>query len=90
VTKVIAVQGNLKKIRDGIENKGYKVVDLENTDEIIDAMVYSAVQNDNISSFTGRSFPGQNLSLGSNSAFVLMINADENTEEEIISLLEDI
>jgi hypothetical protein len=84
LTKVIAVQDNLQNIKDEIKRKGYKVVDLENTNEIIDAMVYSATIPDGISS------SNHNLGVGSNSAFVLMINADENSKDEIISLLEDI
>lgn len=81
MTKIIAVQDNLQTIRDEIKRKGYKVVNLENTDEIIDAMVYSGNRPDYGSS------SDNNIGVGSNSAFVLMINADEKTEEEIISLL---
>ncbi len=82
---VVVVQEGLDEISRSIEKVGYKVVDIDNTTEIIDAIIYSS---SNMGVDSGNFNDDPRIS-GSN-GFVVMINADENSEDEILSRLENI
>jgi hypothetical protein len=85
LTKVIAVQDGLQHLSYRLTGKGYRVVDIDNTLEAIDAILYSP------SMVNGSYKPNVNqLFTSGNNKFVLMINADEQSEDEILSMIDSI
>ncbi len=82
---VVVVQEGLDNISKNIEKAGYKVVGLNDTTESIDAIVYSPCSTN---THTGN-FDGNSRLSGSN-GFVVMINAGEYSDEEILTKLENI
>lgn len=82
--KVIAVQNGLDSIADKLRDKGYHVTDFNGTKEPIDAMIYSER--------VGYQTPPETTSsrfLMSNK-FVVMLNADEMDEDEIVNRVDAI
>jgi hypothetical protein len=82
---VVVVQEGLDHLSESLERAGYKVVGLYDTTENIDAIVYSPTGTDTHSG----NFDGSSRLSGSN-GFVVMINAGENSEDEILAKLENI
>jgi hypothetical protein len=76
--KVIAVQYGLTNITDKLKYKGYHVTSLNGTERAIDVMVYSGI----LENVSAKETP--NLTLPSNNRFVMMLNADEYDEDELI------
>ena len=82
---VVVVQEGLDSISKNLEEAGYKVVGLYDTTETIDAIVYSPFSTDT----HNENFDGKSRISGSN-GFVLMINAEESSEKEILTKLENL
>ncbi len=82
---VVVVQEGLDNISIKLEKAGCKVVGLYDTTENIDAIVYSPFSTD-----THKGNPDGNSRLSGSNGFVVMINAGENSEEEILTKLENI
>ncbi|SHJ14854.1 Uncharacterised protein family (UPF0180) [Geosporobacter subterraneus DSM 17957] len=82
--KVVAVQTGLDSIADKLRNKGYYVTDFNGTKEPIDAMVYSEQ--------VGYQMPPQVTSsrILLNNQYVVMLNADELGEDEIVNRIDAI
>jgi hypothetical protein len=80
--KIVAVQSGLEHIASRLKEKGYDVVDLGGADEPIDAMVYSEQ--------VGYDIPAEvrEPSISSNNQFVVMLNADELEENEILNKID--
>lgn len=82
VKKVIAVQTGLDHIANRLKNKGYQVTNMSETDEPIDAIIYSERAGyQNPPSIDAVAIP-------SNNQFVVMLNADELDEEEILNRID--
>ena len=82
---VVMVQDGLVDIGRRLKQEGYKVVDVDDTAEKIDAIVFSPSRADEAGS------PHDDeLRPGGNSGFVVMINADEKSDNDILSMLENI
>jgi hypothetical protein len=83
-SKVVAVQSGLDNIASRLRNKGYYVTDYNSVDEPIDALVYS----ENV----GYAQPPNmtNDKIPSNNQFVVMLNADELSEDEIVNRVDAI
>jgi hypothetical protein len=82
---VVVVQEGLENISESVEKAGFKVVGLYDTTENIDAIIYSPSSTDTHSG----TFDGSTRISGSN-GFVVMINAEEDSEDEILAKLENI
>jgi len=82
---VVVVQDGLDNISKSLEKAGYQVVGLYDTTENIDAIIYSPSGTDTHSG----NFDGKSRLSGSN-GFVVMINAEESSEDEILAKLENI
>lgn len=82
--KVIAVQNGLDGIADKLKKRGYHVTDFNGTKEPIDAMVYSEQ--------VGYSNPPEvtNSRMLMNNQYVVMLNADELEEDEIVNRIDAI
>ncbi len=80
--KKIAVQKGLDEGKETVEGQGYAVVDMDDTREPIDAIIYSG-------SFSVFDYSGSftNVYTGGDNKFVTMINADEKTLAEIVDIL---
>jgi hypothetical protein len=61
---------------------GYQVTDIDDTGDTIDAIIYSASLGNN-----DYRADSTDIETGGNNKFVAMINADEKSVEEIISML---
>ncbi|WZL74698.1 YkuS family protein [Clostridiaceae bacterium 35-E11] len=80
--KVIAVQTGLDHITKRLKGKGYLVTDMNETDRPIDAIIYSeSAGYQNPPSIKAVEIP-------SNNQFVVMLNADELDEEEILNRID--
>lgn len=83
-SKVIAVQGGLDSVANRLRNKGYYVTDYNAVDEPIDALVYS----ENVGYAHPPTMTSERVS--SNNQFVVMLNADELSEDEIVNRIDSI
>ncbi len=82
--KVVAVQSGLDGIASKLRSKGYFVTDYNCVEEPIDALIYSeSVGYSQPPSMTSERIP-------SNNQYVVMLNADEMSEEEIVNRIDAI
>ncbi|AOT68484.1 YkuS family protein [Geosporobacter ferrireducens] len=82
--KVVAVQSGLDSIANKLRNKGYYVTDFNGTSEPIDAMIYS----EQVGYQTPPEITSSRILL--NNQYVVMLNADELEEDEIINRVDAI
>lgn len=83
MAKTIAVSPNLNNIKDILTHKGYNVISDDNTTEIIDALIFSTKQT-----AKPHSVATNHLTPASNNEYVLLINGDEKSPDEIIDMIE--
>ncbi|MDO9574118.1 MAG: YkuS family protein [Candidatus Contubernalis sp.] len=82
---VVMVQDGLDDVGRRLKQEGYKVVDVDDTAEKIDAIVFSPSQ-----AHEAGSLHSDVMLPGGNNGFVVMINADEKSDNDILSMLENI
>ncbi|MFZ5965881.1 MAG: YkuS family protein [Bacillota bacterium] len=83
-TKIIAVQNGLENLVERLERKGYMVTDLNGGGYPIDAIVYSENK--------GYAEPPMitSAAIPSNNQYVIMLNADELSENEILNRIDSL
>jgi hypothetical protein len=82
---IVAVQNGLDKIREGLKNKGYKVVNLEGYNYPIDALVYEG-NSFQISHISSNNMP--EMTMGTRSSYgVFMVNAAGKSLDEVEAML---
>lgn len=83
--RTVAVQQGLTEIKDKLEQEGYDVVDITNTERDIIAMVYSSSISPEEYEYEQDMSNALSSSTGSSEGFVLMLNAAEMSPDEVVS-----
>lgn len=82
--KNIAIQSGLGEISRRLKKRGHNIVDINNSDEAIDVIIYS----NTIVPQTPREFSLEGEAYNDN--YVLMLNADEHSIDEIVNKVESL
>lgn len=84
----VGIQRGLSEIENALNEKGYQVVSMEETEEPVDAIIYSGV-NPDITGFQQLESYGDGASMGVNSpSGVVLVNAQGFASSEVIKALE--
>ncbi len=66
-----------------LEQKGFTTVGVDETDQAIHALIYSTATSNG-----GYIAHAENLEISGNNKYVILINADEYTEDEIVDIIQ--
>ena len=87
--KVVAVQNGLDKLSENLKELGYEVVGIDETEHALDAIVYSTKLSDMPNKIHSNEVNGYNSAVD-NDGYVMMINADEFSYDELLNRLNDL
>ncbi|NLW24690.1 MAG: hypothetical protein GXY91_05550 [Clostridia bacterium] len=85
LTKTIAVQEGLHEIAEKLRELGYNVVGVDELNYPVDAIVYSSSLSD-----APNKIHSMEMGAANNDGFVLMLNKDEFTFDELINQLKEL